>query len=146
MRSAGRIVAAAILITALAGVHTSSVSARHAGALAILDIYTITDGAYTAYDLSHPVTPPKVTSFPAVVDYVGLYFHFRGATVGSTTFHVDFTQGSTVLRKGQNHTFAHVNGFDVLDLPGNKLHGVGTYQARLYVNSVLAASTTFKLV
>jgi hypothetical protein len=134
-------------IAILTGASVLPSHAHSARALSISNYYTITDGAYTAYTPDHAVTPPKVSVFGLkTTTYVGVHFLYNGAKAKTTSFHVDFLRGSTVVRHGAIHTLDNVNGEDVVDIPADLLTSAGAYKANLYINSVLAGSTSFTMI
>jgi hypothetical protein len=140
-------IASLTFVAALACASAIPSFARPAHALSVTNYYTITDGAYTAYAPDHAVTPPKVSIFGLkTTTYVGVHFFYSGAKAKSTSFHVDFLKGATVVRRGAIHTLDNVNGEDVLDIPADLLTTAGRYKANLYINSVLAASTPFTMI
>jgi hypothetical protein len=123
----------------------SARAAATAGPTISLD-YLTTDQAFNAFDPSHALAPPPVTHFPLGVQYVAIYFSFKGAVAGKTTFHVNFLKNDTALRRGEVHPLRSVDGTYLLDLPGTGRLTAGDYQAAVYLDAHRAATTNFSIV
>ena len=108
--------------------------------------YLTTDQAFNAFDPSHAVAPPAVTHFPLGVQYVALYFSFKAALAGKTTFHVNFLSNDKALRRGETHPLSSADGTYLLDLPGTARLRPGEYQAAVYLGTHRAATTNFWIV
>lgn len=110
---------------------------------AISMVYLTTDQAYDAFDPLHAVAPPAVTHFPLSVQYVAIYFSFKAAKAGKTTFHVNFLKNNKAVRRGEIHPLSSADGTYLLDLPGTARLKQGKYQAALYLDAHRAATTDF---
>lgn len=127
-----------------AGMPASSLSARaHPAATAtITTFYSTTKAAYDAWTGAAP--PKKTTGFPAGTSAVAVYFAYKGAVAGNTTFQVvirDHT--NAVVISGKIHTFGHQNGEEMLSEDNGGAFPNGTYRADLNIDDVLTASATF---
>ncbi len=120
-------------------------AARAAGPTISLD-YLTTDQAFNAFDPTHAYAPPAVTHFPVDVQYVALYFSFKGAVAHKTTFHVNFLKNDTAVRRGEVHPLASPDGTYLLDVPGTGRLAPGEYQAAVYLDSHRAETTNFWIV
>jgi hypothetical protein len=110
---------------------------------AISMVYLTTDQAYDAFDPRHGVAPPAVTHFPRAVQYVAIYFSFKAAKAGKTTFHVNFLKNNKAVRRGEIHPLSSADGTYLLDLPGTAHLKQGKYQAAIYLDAHRSATTDF---